>query len=158
MLRSLALAVLLATASACGSDTPETPMAAPPSEAETDAALGTEVSGEREIEIETEPGTAVLGLTDEVIYYRAVEAPDDAGALSEAAMDAIDAMGGYTVQALLDDVTEVRYEDGRLVVETAGESAGVFEDDGSGAGTAYAQFSEADARDFVAAYERLRAE
>ncbi len=129
--------------------------------------------GAEQIVITTTGGEADLGLTDRVLFFRlsekkqaevesdmASETEDLDGlggsiarAVTGAVADALD----FTVRVPLDDVETVRYEDGRLQIETRGDTSFDF-DHGNGDGSLDRQFDPEDARRFVETFERLTAD
>ena len=154
------LALAAAVLSACSSEPAETTPEATPAEtaAPAEAEFGEAPPGAERLVIQTEDDDAELGLTDEVLFFRYTDAADESGALGEAVMDAVNALGGYSVQVPLADVTSVRYEDDRLWIETTGEDQDVFEDPDAGPDSVYRQFAPEDARQFVETFERLKSE
>ncbi len=153
--KPLSLLALVAVLSACLSEPAETASEAAPAETGAEADLGQAPPGAEQLVIQTEADDAELGLTDQVLFFRYTDAADEAGPLAGAVMDAVNALGGYSVQVPLADVTSVRYEDGRLWIETAGEGQDVFEDSDAGPDSVYRQFAPDDARQFAETFERL---
>ena len=133
------LLVLLLALSACSGETPEADRSvrdasAKDASGEAEVGFGDEIRG-RVLAAEANPDDEFeIGVTDEVMFFRLTEATRaearkemDEGTSDGGLGDAIkDAVGGVvnkalatTVQVPLEQVEDVRYERGRLFVETA---------------------------------------
>lgn len=171
-MRRLLTLSLLFTVAACA---PEPSDVAP----EADGGAGVDFQreappGAEQIVITTDGGEADLGLTDEVLFFRLsekqrAEVEDEMAAETEdldglggsiartvtgAVADALD----FTVRVPLEEVESVRYEGGRLQIETRGDGSFTFDDRGNNANSLDRQFDPEDARRFVDVFERLTAE
>lgn len=158
-IRALLLAFLLLPLAACGDD-PSDPELTRSADRAADRATLTSTGGE-----------VMAGLTDEHLYFglsdetRAeVEAEmarevDEAGEglggdIARAVTGAVSKAIGYRVQYRIEDVRDLRWEDGLFVIEF--ENGRVerpkVDDDAHGM-----QFDEREAEDFIAAFDKLKA-
>ena len=127
--------------------------------------------GEEQVVITTQSGDVDLGLTDRVLYLRlnpkrraeveaemAAEVEDRGGLggfIAETVTNAVSGALAHAVEIPVEDVRDVRYEDGRLDIVLEGEEDfPQVETDGQAVEEA---FAPADARRFVEAFERVKA-
>lgn len=157
-----ALALLFA---ACAPDAPAVEEETP---AESSVSFDSDIAGTEVTSIVTEGGEVRLGLTDEVLYFGLTDRVagevekglDDAesegglgGFIAGAVSNAV--VGALTtpIQIPLDDVRDVRYEDGRLDIDFEGEHSTVdLEIDDEPVDQ---QFDPEEARRFAEAFHEL---
>lgn len=141
-MRTLPIAGLVLLLAACSPDTSSHEEGSHEEELvpEATVSFNSEIAGTEVTTITTEGGEVQLGLTDEVLYFGLTnqvagevekgldEAESEgglggviAGALSNAVVDAL----STPVQIPLADVRDVRYDDGRLVIEFDNEDSTV---------------------------------
>lgn len=172
-MRTVALSLALLALSACGSDydTDAASPEAPPSEASggADVGYGDPIRGEIAALEQNADGKVEVGVTDEVVFFRLSE---DARAeaqkefANDEGEDGIgsvikDMVGGVvtkalatTVQMPLEDIRDIRYEDGNLVIDGA-ENGATF-DFGGGDSDGGITFEEDAAQRLIDAYEAAR--
>ena len=168
----LSLALLLSL-SACGSDDVDAaPPEAPVSEAsgDVDVGYGDPVRGEIAALERNADGKVEVGVTDEVVFFRFTKearAEAQEGFETEKGDDGIDTMvkdlaGGViakalatTIQLPLEDIESMRYVDGSLVIEGAGDGP-TFAFNEEGDGTGGMAFDEAAAKRLIRAFEAQR--
>ena len=160
--------LLLLTALSLGACTSDE--AAAPSEPVSDkvASDDGDLDGTPVTRIVSEDGSIELGLTDAVLYGRLTERAADevhdelaraedeggiGGFVAGAVSDAVSGAITTPIQFPLDDIEDVRYEDGRLQIVFADRSSDLDLDvDGKDLDR---QFSPDDARDFADAFHEL---
>lgn len=168
MTRLLILLLALAPLAACSNDHEDASHTDGRSDTEDAEGFGGPLRGEV-LEVATSSGDEMeVGVTSEVLFLRLSDAsrkeareemgrevPDEGlgGAIGRAVTGFVDDALGTTVQIPLEDVTDLRYDNGRLVFEADGSFANVQidEDDNDGI-----PFDEADAERLIEAFERAR--
>ena len=162
-MKPLALLSLIALA-ACAPDRPASSPDADGVSVADEAPRGVE-----QIVITTTDGRGDLGLTDEVLFFRL---SDKARAEAEATLaqetEDLEGIGGsiarsvtgavadaldFTVSVPVDQIDDVRHNDGRLVIETGDDTFGFDPDRPDGEGP---RFDPADAERLVEAFDRVK--
>ncbi|GAB5534404.1 MAG: hypothetical protein Rubg2KO_06530 [Rubricoccaceae bacterium] len=164
-MRFLPLAGLAFLLAACS---PDAPAVEEETSAQTEVTFDSQIAGAEVTSILTEGGEVRLGLTDEVLYFgltdlvaKEVEAGlEDAesegglgGFIAGAVSNAVTGALTTPVQIPLDNVQDIRYENGRLQVDFDGEHSSVdLEIDDEPVDQ---QFDPEEARQFAEAFHEL---